>query len=657
MGTESDNLHNAEGNEKKVESTQNLESTYNKNSSKEYNKNSSKEDSIDELNSENNKEDQSVEETTIPEKDYESFSLEKLIDELKYLHNHYPVQLIGENINSIRDIFLKKFDEHETERKQKFLNEGGDELSYQPDQFLKNKFNSAYHDYKTKLNSYYKEQEQNEQNNLNKRLQIIEELKELYTTPMESISSFFKKFRDIKERWHNAGKIPKSRAGDVFRTYFHHLDNTHEFIKLNNELEELDYAHNLEQRRAIISRAEKLTTEPSVQKALNELQYLHKLWKEQAEPVAEEFRESTWQEFKAITQKIHERKSELFEKIKEEQQANLEKKQAIISQLETIASAENPDHSFWQNNVKKIENLREAFFTTGRIPKETSSDTWSKFKNLLHEINNKKNTFYKDLKKIQQENLKKKNDLLEIAKANKDSEDWEVALNLYKKIQNEWKNIGHVPRKYSDKLWDEFRENCNYFFNRYKLRNNKVNEEWIENLKRKQSLLEEISSISATDKEDALAKINDYSIQWNSIGKVPRENMNINKEFNSAIKNLIKKFDIDKNIIDEIQLNIKVENYKQSKDDKKLDEDLRKMRKQIQDLGHEIVQLENNLSYFSNANQDNPLLQNTLNNIESKKTKLDELKQTYSKLVNLNLSESDSNYEDGEGISEETEEE
>lgn len=649
MGTESDNLHNAEGNEKKVESTQNLESTYNKNSSKE--------DSIDELNSENNKEDQSVEETTIPEKDYESFSLEKLIDELKYLHNHYPIQLIGENINSIRDIFLKKFDEHETERKQKFLDEGGDELSYQPDQFLKNKFNSAYHDYKTKLNSYYKEQEQNEQNNLNKRLQIIEELKELYTTPMESISSFFKKFRDIKERWHNAGKIPKSRAGDVFRTYFHHLDNAHDFIKLNKELEELDYAHNLEQRRAIISRAEELTTEPSVQKALNELQYLHKLWKEQAEPVAEEFRESTWQEFKAITQKIHERKSELFEKIKEEQQANLEKKQAIISQLETIASAENPDHSFWQNNVKKIENLREAFFTTGRIPKENSSDTWSKFKSLLHEINNKKNTFYKDLKKIQQENLKKKNDLLEIAKANKDSEDWEVALNLYKKIQNEWKNIGHVPRKYSDKLWDEFRENCNYFFNRYKLRNNKVNEEWIENLKRKQSLLEEISSISATDKEDALAKINDYSIQWNSIGKVPRENMNINKEFNSAIKNLIKKFDIDKNIIDEIQLNIKVENYKQSKDDKKLDEDLRKMRKQIQDLGHEIVQLENNLSYFSNANQNNPLLQNTLNNIESKKTKLDELKQTYSKLVNLNLSESDSNYEDGESISEETGEE
>lgn len=647
MGIESDNLQNAEGNEKKVKSLQNLESTYNKDSRKE--------DSIDELNPEKSKENLSIEEISIPEKDYESLSLDKLIDELKYLIGQYPVHLIGENINSLRDIFSKKFDEYETERKQKFINDGGEELSYQPDLFLKNKFNSAYYDYKTKLNSYYKEQELSEQNNLNKRVQIIEELKDLYTTPMESISTFFKKFRDIKERWHNAGKIPKSKAGDIFKTYFHHLDNAHEFIKLNKELEELDYAHNLEQRKAIISRAEELTTEPSVQKALNELQYLHKLWKEQAEPVAEEFRESTWQEFKAITQKIHERKSELFEKINEEQQINLEKKNAIISQLKSIVSAENQDHSFWQNNVKKIEELREAFFTTGRIPKEVSSDTWSIFKNLLHEINNKKNTFYKDLKKIQQENLKKKNDLLEISKANKDSEDWDVALNLYKKIQNEWKNIGHVPRKYSDKLWDEFRQNCNYFFNRYKLRNNKINEEWTENLKRKQKLLDGILSFSAVDKDEALNKINEYSIQWNSIDKVPRENMNINKEFNLAIKNLIKKFDIDKNIIDEIQLNIKVENYKQSKDNKKLDEDLRKMRKQIQDLGHEIVQLENNLSFFSNANQDNPLLQNTLNNIETKKTKLEDLKQTYSKLINLNLSESNSNYEADENISKETE--
>jgi hypothetical protein len=647
MGTETDNLQNAEGNEKKVGSLQNLESTYNNDSSKE--------DSIDKLNSEKNKEDHSVEETTIPEKDYESFSLDKLIDEIKFLITQYPVHLIGENINYLRDIFFKKFEEYEIERKQKFINDGGEELSYQHDLFLKNKFNSVYHDYKTKLNSYYKEQEQNEQNNLNKRIQIIEELKDLYTTPMDSISSFFHKFRDIKDRWHNAGKIPKSKAGDIFRTYFHHLDNAHEFIKLNKELEELDYAHNLEQRKAIISRAEELTREPSVQKALNELQYLHKLWKEQAEPVAEEFRESTWQEFKAITQKIHERKSELFEKIKEEQQINLEKKKTIISQLKSIASIENPDHSFWQNNVKKIEELREAFFTTGRIPKEVSSDIWSIFKNLLHEINNKKNTFYKDLKKIQQENLKKKIDLLEISKANKDSEDWEIALNLYKKIQNEWKNIGHVPRKYSDKLWDEFRENCNYFFNRYKLRNNKVNEEWAENLKRKQHILDEISSISATDKEDVLKKINEYSIQWNSIDKVPRENMNINKEFNLALRNLIQKFDIDKNIIDEIQLNIKVENYKQSKDNKKLDEDLRKMKKQIQDLGHEIVQLENNLSFFSNANQDNPLLQNTLNNIRAKKTKLEDLKQIYSKLINLNLSDSETNYEDDKNLSKETE--
>ncbi len=630
MSTELDNLQNAEGKEKKEELVNAEISSV---------ETSQDENSIDELNSENSEKHIEIEEIAVPEEDYDSFDMDKLIEKARTLQNEYPVALIGESMNHLRESFSKKFEEYEINRKQKYLEEGGEELSYQPDYSLKTKFNSVYHDYKTKLTSFYKEQELKEQANLEKRLQIIEELKELYTVPIESISSFFKKFRDIKERWHDAGKIPKTKAGDVFRTYFHHLDNAHDFIKLNKELEELDYAHNLEQRKAIISRAEELVTEPSVQKALNELQYLHKLWKEQAEPVAEEFRESTWQEFKAITQKVHARKLELFEKIKEEQQANLEKKQAIISELEKITSIENPDHSFWQNNVKRIEQLREEFFSTGRTPKEFSSEIWSKFKNLLHEINTKKNTFYKELKKVQQENLKKKNDLLEIAKTNKDSEDWDVALNLYKKIQNEWKNIGHVPRKYSDKLWNEFRENCNYFFEKYKQRNTKVNAEWAENLVKKQAILTETESISELSKDETLEKINELSIQWNSIGKVPRENMDINKEFNQTIKKLVKKFNIEKNVIDEMQLNIKVENYKQSKDDRKLDEDLRKMKKQIQDLEHEVVQLENNLSFFSNAKSDNPLLQNTLNNIESKKVKLEELKQTYSKLINLDLSE------------------
>ncbi|MDR1876239.1 MAG: DUF349 domain-containing protein [Flavobacteriaceae bacterium] len=631
MSIELDDLQNADENDKKEELI-NAEPSVNA---------IQNEDPIDELNSESSQEHTNNEEIVLPEEDYDSFTMENLVDRARELLDEYPVSLLGEAMNSIREAFTKKYDEREAERKQKYLAEGGDELSYQPEFTLKTRFNSVYHDYKAKLTYYYKEQEQKEQDNLEKRLQIIEELKELYTTPIESISSFFKKFRNIKERWHNAGKIPKAKAGDVFRTYFHHLDNTHDFIKLNKELEELDYAHNLIQRKAIIERAKELVTELSVQKALNELQYLHKLWKEQAEPVSEEFRESTWQEFRAVTQQIHSRKSELFDKIRDEQLANLEKKQAIISELEKIVSNPNPDHSFWQNNIKKIEQLRENFFSIGRTPKEFSSETWSRFKDLLHEINTIKNAFYKDLKKVQQDNLKRKNELLEIAKANKDNEDWEVALNLYKKIQNEWKNIGHVPKKYSDKLWNEFREACNYFFDQYKQKNSKESESWIENLTKKQALLAEIDTISEMSKEDALNKINEYSIQWNSIGKVPKENIEINKEFNRTIKKLIKKFNIEKNAIDEMHLNIKVENYKQSKDDKKLDEDLRKMKKQIQELEHELVQLENNLSFFSSAQQDNPLLQNTLNNIESKKAKLEELKQTYSKLINLDLSEAE----------------
>ncbi|TWP22526.1 DUF349 domain-containing protein [Apibacter muscae] len=618
MGTELDSLQNAEDNV-----------------SKDLNSNTSTNENLDNLNyvreSNNDKE------CTISEEEYETFPLEKLIEKFQELINKFPIHKIGEPVNIIKEIFLKKYEEEEKDRKEKFILAGGDELNYQPNTILKSRFNSIYNDYKTTLNSFYKDQEKIEQVNLDKRLEIIENLKDLYTQPIESIGTFFRKFKSIKEEWHNAGRISKLKAGDTFKTYFHHLENVHEFIRMNKELEELNYAHNLEQRNAIINRAKELITEPSIQKALNELQYLHKLWKEQAEPVSEEFRESTWIEFKEITQIIHNRKSELFEKLKLEQESNLKIKQSIIKELEKINSNDSNNLTFWNNNAKKIEELRENFFSTGRVPKEYSTEIWQQFKKIIQEINHKKNIFYRNLKKVQQENLLKKNELLEIAMANKDIEDWETGLNLFKKIQEDWKKIGHVPRKNSDQIWNDFRENCNYFFERYKQRNIKVNEEWIENLEKKKLLLNELNELNNnTDSENILSKINDFSIKWNSIGKVPKENININSEFNKTIKSIIKKFDIEKNKVDEMFLNIKIEEYKNINNSKQFDDNLKSLKKEIQDLEQEVVQLENNLSFFLNAKTDNPLLKNVLGNINSKKDKIKELKLVYTKLLHTN---------------------
>ncbi|TWP26728.1 DUF349 domain-containing protein [Apibacter muscae] len=618
MGTELDSLQNAEDNV-----------------SKDLNSNTSTNENLDNLNyvreSNNDKE------CTISEEEYETFPLEKLIEKFQELINKFPIHKIGEPVNIIKEIFLKKYEEEEKDRKEKFILAGGDELNYQPNTILKSRFNSIYNDYKTTLNSFYKDQEKIEQVNLDKRLEIIENLKDLYTQPIESIGTFFRKFKSIKEEWHNAGRISKLKAGDTFKTYFHHLENVHEFIRMNKELEELNYAHNLEQRNAIINRAKELVAEPSIQKALNELQYLHKLWKEQAEPVSEEFRESTWIEFKEITQIIHNRKSELFEKIKLEQESNLKVKLSIIKELETIISTDSNSLTFWNNSAKKIEELRENFFSTGRVPKENSTEIWQQFKKIIQEINHKKNIFYRNLKKVQQENLLKKNELLEIAKANKDIEDWETGLNLFKKIQEDWKKIGHVPRKNSDQIWKDFRENCNYFFERYKQRNIKVNEEWIENLEKKKLLLNELNELNHnSDSENILSKINEFSIKWNSIGKVPRENININSEFNQTVKSIIKKFDIEKNKVDEMFLNIKIEEYKNTNNSKQFDENLKSLKKEIQDLEQEVVQLENNLSFFSNAKTDNPLLKNVLGNINSKKDKIKELRLVYTKLLHTN---------------------
>lgn len=206
--------------------------------------------------------------------------------------------------------------------------------------------------FREKNNEYSKKQEEQHTKNLEERQQIIEKLKNLYSNT-EAGTNLFKAIREIKEAWKNAGQVAKSEFKLLNNNYFHHLNQFYQMLDMNKEYMEQEFAHNLEKRQHIIERAKQLETEPAVQKALNELQYLHKLWKEEAEPVAEEFREKTWEEFKEISNKIHERKSELSAQIDEEQNANLEKKNKIIEEIKKLAAPEKePNHSYWQNSIK-----------------------------------------------------------------------------------------------------------------------------------------------------------------------------------------------------------------------------------------------------------------------------------------------------------------
>ena len=501
------------------------------------------------------------------------------------------------------------------DQKSEFVNAGNSEDDFNAHHPAQTKLSTLIHLFREKNEEYSKKQEENHSKNLEDRQLIIENLKNLYTNTAVG-TNLFKAIRTIKEDWKNAGQVAKSEFKILNNNYFHHLNQFYEMLDMNKEYMEQEYAHNLEKRQHIIDRARVLEGEPAVQKALNELQYLHKLWKEEAEPVAEEFREKTWDEFKEISNRIHDRKGELSAQIDEEQALNLEKKTKIIEEIKKICTPEKEaNHNYWQNSIKKIEALRTEFLKLGSVPRKVSNQNWNDFKQNLRNFNTKKNEFYKGLKNSQQTNLDQKLKLIATAKDNMLSEDWEIIVPLFKKLQDEWKTIGHVPRSMTNKVWDDFREACNTFFNNYREKNNAVNDNWKENYKNKKQLLDELKEI--TDEEGSVEKIEHIKTNWNNIGKVPREKLAINTEFNKTLREKLKLNKIS-------EYSLKEEGLTENQ----LTDKARKIKNQIGDLEAEIVKMENNLGFFKNSNRDNPLLKDTFDRIEGKKSELESLKQT-----------------------------
>ncbi|WP_210148884.1 DUF349 domain-containing protein [Chryseobacterium scophthalmum] len=482
------------------------------------------------------------------------------------------------------------------------------------------KLSGLIHIFREKHDNFQKNQEEEQKKNLDQRQSIIERLKNLYTNSEPGVN-LFKSIREIKEEWSNAGQVAKSEFKILNNNYFHHLNQFYQMLDLNKEFLEQEYSHNLEKRQHIIARAKELENEPVVQKALNELQYLHKLWKEEAEPVSEEFREKTWEEFKEISNKIHERKTELSAAIETEQNANLEKKNEIIAEIKKLSEPkDNPNHTYWQNSIKRVEELRSEFLKTGSVPRKLSNNNWNDFKATLRGFNTTKNNYYKSLKGSQQQNLDEKLKLIQTAKDNMLSEDWDLAVALFKKLQEDWKKIGHVPKSMTNKIWDEFRDACNTFFNNYREKSSVSTDNWKENYKLKKDILEELKTIS--NDEGSIEKIEAIKTSWNNIGKVPRDKMAINSEFNKTLREKLKL-----NKINELELK------EEGLSENQLTDKARKIKSQISDLEAEIVKLENNLSFFKNPSRENPLLRDTYNTIDDKKAHLETLKQNLHSII------------------------
>ncbi|MFY0629191.1 MAG: DUF349 domain-containing protein [Flavobacteriaceae bacterium] len=572
------------------------------------------------------KEEEKVE---LPAKDYNSLELEELADELEKLITGHPIQQIKSNADIIKSAFNLKFGKLLAEKKEAFLAEGGNSIDFQFSSPVKSRYNKLLSDYKKQKDAYYSNLEKQLKENLEKRVNVIEGLKNLIENA--DTATMYKSFRELQNTWRTIGSVPKSRYNDTWKIYHHHVERFYDLLHLSNDFRDLDFKKNLEEKLKLIEKAEALTEMEDINTAFKELQKLHKFWKEDIGPVSKDMREEVWQKFSDATKKIHDKRHNYFREMKSHYGEIIDAKLLVIEEIENYDSSKNATHNDWQKSIKDIEALRQKYFDAGKLPYSKSESVWQKFKAATKQFNQAKNKFYKQEKGSQQDNLKKKMDLIALAESLKDSDDWETATNTFKKIQSDWKKIGHVPRKFSDDIWKKFKAACNHYFDRYHNQKNALSKEQKEAVDKKNEFVESLKEADYTTKES----ISDLMNVWNSMGKSPRSARGVDAKFNKFIDKALGGLSIGKDEIILLKFKNIVNGYLANDDVRKLDSEQLFIRKKIDENVREIQQLENNLGFISNASDDNPLVQNVHKSIAKFKSGLVIWKQKLAYLKTL----------------------
>jgi len=597
-------------------------------------------DAIADNNDEESEDETLKERHDIPMLDYDTLSMESLIDELKNLVTNEKVMSVKDHVEEIKKSFLAKYYHLLEEKKEEFLAENPDTTEEFTYHFpLKSQFDQFYSLFRDNKNAHFKSLQTNLKTNLENRLAIVEELKELIN-PQANIKDTLKHFNDLRERWKNAGPIPKDKYNHVWNNYHFHVENFYDYLHLDREARDLDFKHNLEQKQKIVARVEELVNEADINKAFRELQDLHKIWKEDIGPVSREHRDEIWNKFSDLTKQMHDKREVLFEKMRGTELENLEKKKEIIAKIEVLATEKVNAHSQWLHQIEKVEALRTAFFSAGKVPSEVNEETWAAFKTAVRNFNSFKNSFYKDIKKDQNNNLSLKTALVAKAKELQESTDFSVTTPIMKQIQEEWKQIGHVPRKYSDKIWIEFKDACNHYFDKLKEQKNDENSEEVEAFDNKKAYLETLREFQMTgDHKTDLEAIKLHIETWKKFGRVPFARRHIEGKFNKVLDALFEKLSLSKKDSEMMRFSNRMDQLSESNDTRKLEGEKIFLMRKIDEIKNEIFQLENNIQFFTNtrnAKKENSIVLEVRKNIEKHKEEMELLKDKLKQIRKIN---------------------
>ncbi|MFD0700283.1 DUF349 domain-containing protein [Myroides pelagicus] len=600
-----------------------------------------KEKAIDSINASNAEESENHEghdHNHIPLEDYDSFDLEHLTKELHKLTRLHKISEIKDHVEEIKKVFTRKYKDLIDEKKEIFFEENPDanDTEFEFNLPIKTEFEEYYNVYRDKKNSFFKDQQNKLNTNYKKRLDIIESIKAIIDDN-DGINDALKQLNDLRDEWKNAGAIPRDKYNHVWNNYHFQIERFYDQLHLDRESRDLDFKHNLEQKQKIITRAEELLQEEDTIKAFRELQTLHRIWREEIGPVEREYREQIWEQFSEITRLLHEKRENLLDKLRLVERQNLAQKVAIISEIDKISKLTINNHNQWQKEIARIEELRNKFFAIGKVPSENNDEVWDLFKLATRNFNSNKNKFYKTLKKEQQDNYAKKVALIEKAKQYRDSEDFATATPIMKKIQNDWKEIGHVPRKYSDILWKEFRDTCNHYFDRLHSIRNQENQEELEAYERKKEYLDLMKTFQLSgDHKTDLDEIRNHIKNWKTLGRIPQNKRFIEGKFNKVLDHLFDQLNMSRRETEAVKFNNKLEAILESKDKKMLQQEANFIQKKVDEVNNDIIQLENNLAYIQNPSDNNSFVKEVKKNIDKLKDDLRIWQDKLDQLKNIN---------------------
>ncbi|MBQ9230924.1 MAG: DUF349 domain-containing protein [Prevotella sp.] len=503
-----------------------------------------------------------------------------------------------EEVDYLKTAFYKLHIAEREARLKEYIDGGGDPEAYQilPDED-EEAFKAEMGIIKEKRQKLFKEQEQEKQDNLQKKLDIIEKIKAMVTSPEEANKSY-KEFKALQDEWKEIKNVPAEKANELWRNYQLYVEQFYDLLKLNSEAREYDFKKNLELKTRLCEAAEKLADEPEVISAFHQLQKLHQEFREIG-PVAKELREEIWTRFKAASTVINKRHQQHFEELRAKEEDNLARKTALCEKVEAIAAEENKGSADWERHTKEIIAIQAEWKTIGFAPQKMNVKIFERFRAACDDFFGRKAEYFKGLKENFKENADKKRALIEKAKALQDSTEWKSTSDKLINLQKEWKAIGMVPKKLGDQLWEEFLGACNKFFEARNAAGAGGRSEEYQNLEKKRGVIEQLKAAAEEAGEGLQEKVQKLVEEYQSIGHVPfKEKDKIYEEYHAVVDKLYKELNIT---VAKRRLNKFKDNLKQvaERGENALDNERARLMRQYEQLKAEVQTYENNLGFLN----------------------------------------------------------